>query len=705
VDIHTLSSIPVACRLIGARRPDAVAAFFCLMMAFGLYGLLIPSGMFNAVGDFSPAVSYALNFKLALADGQWLPRWVIVTREYTFGGGGIDGTIPTEDSPAFLYYGFLESALALPFLIAGVSALVATQAAVCASFALGAWVLYRAGREAGAGPVAGLVGAYSYLVSPWLLSNFYHRGGIAEAMAQAGLPFLLLGFVRVSANRPRSAILTIALGIGWLALSHNIFLMHGTVLCVLFVIGHAIATALEPPLLLPSRTVWRCCRGAALVGSGIALGLCLTAWQWLPAWLTLDEIMFHYNGTFMKGGIGGFADWSGVFGVPSRFSGAAAGGGTTDFFMTIGWWVLPAILCLPFPRTIRPLRWALLLCFAWNFLLAYYPGTVTGLLPEAFGATQFSFRLLGFLSLLGALAVCLCRPGLSPLAGLGVAALMTASQLVVLGYAMPPQRQTDEAYLRGYEYNNYYANSPHEKNLRYWHNGWMSNAAIISFGHADTGAAFLRVQGTVWPALGRTHLYLAPPDDPDRPVSNVAEVEGSFDVTLELEHGEGDLRLVASPAFDPESGLTASARFFGRTGAPYSIRPERVSLTREPRSSYVLAERVAAHGYHREFRCPAAPGAGRSPDAAGLYTVELPMIYNRFSVPSQNGVRVPYESDFNHRILVRVPSCADPISVTFSLPWTVPALTGLGLCGALLVGGLAPARFRRSRRWWVPVRL
>ena len=93
------------------------------LVAALIYGRYLFKDHFTAAGDSTPAFSYALNFRLAVEDGQWLPRMVVIPRDVTMGAGSIDGTVPTADAPDFQYYSFLQSALAFPFLKMGVPAI------------------------------------------------------------------------------------------------------------------------------------------------------------------------------------------------------------------------------------------------------------------------------------------------------------------------------------------------------------------------------------------------------------------------------------------------------------------------------------------------------------------------------------------------------------------------------------------------------
>lgn len=52
-----------------------------------MYGRYVLTDHISAGGDFPTGMSYALNFRKAFDDGQWLPRWLVVAREGTLGGG------------------------------------------------------------------------------------------------------------------------------------------------------------------------------------------------------------------------------------------------------------------------------------------------------------------------------------------------------------------------------------------------------------------------------------------------------------------------------------------------------------------------------------------------------------------------------------------------------------------------------------------
>lgn len=671
-------------RLDGISNLDALA--ICLIMAFGLYAHLAVRDTFNATGDFPPAVSYALNFKLAVANGQWLPRWVIITREFTFGGGAIDGTTPTADSPIFLYYYFLSSALAFPLLSLGVSSVVAVQLVVCLAFGMGAWALYLAGRSMKARPVAALVGAYAYIISPWLLSNFYHRGDIGEAVSHAGLPYILLGVVWLSVGQLRRAMFMFAFSIAYQALNHAIFLMLGALLCALLGVFYFFLKNLRSVGSLAERLQF-----PAAIGVGGTIGLLLTSWQWLPALLSLHQIELGLP-TVNGGWVGLYTDLSGAIGFPRTFT--LPSGERTDFFFTIGWWTIPAAISLLVQKTDRLLGAVLFGCFGVFFSLAFCSTLHTWhMLPNFLSSIQFTFRLLAFVSVLGAIAIPMLLPRMSWQLGIGLAALMTISLLPVFEHQMlattDKQRMTDQQYLGGYEYNNFYSTSRNDgagpNLLRVSYSGWLQPENLITFNQGRDEPAYLRIRGVVSPKIGgKARVYLINPSPTDSrldkapvPVSQIAEVTEKFDITLVV-NNPGRFRLIAEPS-EPE---------FRSSERDETIKPGMVSQINVPLSSYVFADdvqRTGGRGYWREFRVAKQHTGQRAPDAKGLYTVELPMIFNQFSVPRQRGLRLAYESDFNHRILVRVADLTDPIVVDFELPWPVFFLTGLGLIGLLVM--------------------
>jgi hypothetical protein len=104
----------------------------------------------------------------------------------------------------------------------------------------------------------------------------------------------LLGFACRLHKFHARAVLSVAVGTAALALSHNIFLLHNALRCTIL----AASLSLFPAVSAGTTPLSRRLTPPLVLGTGIALGLAVTAWQWLPAALTLEEISFQYIGAF-----------------------------------------------------------------------------------------------------------------------------------------------------------------------------------------------------------------------------------------------------------------------------------------------------------------------------------------------------------------------------------------------------------------------
>ncbi len=118
--------------------------------------------------------------------------------------------------------------------------------------------------------LAALVAAVAYLYSPYLLTNVYIRGAIAETGAQALLPWILLAARRLFRHSsPQSDAFALALLLGLLAVTHTITLLTMPVFLLLYMLVH-----------------WRATGGAvhALRWPAIALlaAMGVSAFFWLP---------------------------------------------------------------------------------------------------------------------------------------------------------------------------------------------------------------------------------------------------------------------------------------------------------------------------------------------------------------------------------------------------------------------------------------
>lgn len=638
-----------------------------------------------AGADFPPAVSYALNFQIALDHGQFPPRLVETAREFQLGLGTVDGTPATPDAPVFQYYAFLPSALAYPFLTAGVPGPEAVGCAILLSFLIGSGALYATAIILNASRGAAFVAVWAYLVSPWLISNIYGRGGVAEGISHAILPILLLGVAFAWTGRHRSAIVTIAAGIALLALAHNIFLLYGVFLCaIVCAAGGIVELVVERPRSMAA--LLRCAAPYLSIGVGVLLGLALSIWQWLPAYLTVTETTFAANVTETVVPQD-YSNLSGAFGLPKRYE---FFGAQTPHFFTIGWWTIPAVIAILVIVSGRRRKYAVVIAalFAVFFLLCYLPGYVFPLLPYAFGTTQVTFRLLAFVSLIGAFALCLNPYRLRTPWALAIVALMTATQLGVIYYPMPKFRFTNEQYLKGWEVNAFHPSSSLTEGLFRinQHGGILStNTILVSRLRSLTGAKRqlmnIRLIGT--PLKGMQNFELSVEELLPTKVTYDKEpmTESDFDVTFKLPATSQRIRVAASH-YVTAAGLNIFAKL------------KRVYLIEDPINSYIYSDaidRIQFHGLRRKFSVRPERMKDFHPTAEGLYVLEIPMVYSDFLVAKQNGAILPHWCDFNYRLNVAVRSLSQPVEIAYRLPWWMWAVTWLAL---LFFVGLLIWQFR-----------
>ncbi len=161
-----------------------------------------------------------------IGNGVLYPRW---TPELFKGLG----------YPVFNFYGPLAYYLAELLHLIGldfVSALIAAFAVLMVASGFG---MYRLARD-----VLGaeqdwpaLVAATAYMYAPYLLTNVYIRGAVAEVGAQAWLPWVFWSSRRLlTSERPSQYVLAAALTLGGLAVTHNITLLFTPVVLVAYVL-------------------------------------------------------------------------------------------------------------------------------------------------------------------------------------------------------------------------------------------------------------------------------------------------------------------------------------------------------------------------------------------------------------------------------------------------------------------------------------
>lgn len=207
-----------------------------------------------------------------IADGVLLPRWV---SEMMLGNG----------YPLFNFYGpgsyYLTELLhitGLDFYHAFIGAFV--LAVIIAGLGMYALALEILGRQQ---RWAALAAATAYMYGPYLLTNVYIRGALAEAMAQALLPWILWSTYRLLRSKEPISLTTLlrsqanALFIGIfalaaLAITHTITLLFTPLVLISFA-AVLVATTWRSPQ-TPPRVFW------VLLGMLAAMGI--SAFFWLP---------------------------------------------------------------------------------------------------------------------------------------------------------------------------------------------------------------------------------------------------------------------------------------------------------------------------------------------------------------------------------------------------------------------------------------
>lgn len=245
----------------------------------------------------------------AWGEGVWYPRW-----------------FPD------LYYGFgypiLHYYAPLAYLLAGALAglagvwpgLTALTAGIGVLGALGAFAL---GRAVWGETRAGALSAALYAFAPYLAYQLpLARGALPEALALALAPWVGLALWRGAASPAPRRLAVAALSVAALTLAHNFLSVVMLALCLLLCLAQLSRVA------HPGRAL-------AWLAGGVALGLALSAWLWLPAAgergaiqyqtvITGADYNFRHN----------FLDITDLFALPPRLDASALG---VRFYFGVGW--------------------------------------------------------------------------------------------------------------------------------------------------------------------------------------------------------------------------------------------------------------------------------------------------------------------------------------------------------------------------------
>jgi hypothetical protein len=171
--------------------------------------------------------------------------------------------------PLFQYYPPLASYVALVFRWLGFGWIGAVKAGFTLALLLAGIGAYVYARWLFVDRRAAFVAGFAYLLAPYLLLNVYERGANAELLALGLLPWVFWSTHHILASDDRVWVWTSAGLIALLILAHNI--------TALFVMPLLIAFLW---LLAWHEGAWRRLLRVALA---VSLGLCVSAFYWLPA--------------------------------------------------------------------------------------------------------------------------------------------------------------------------------------------------------------------------------------------------------------------------------------------------------------------------------------------------------------------------------------------------------------------------------------
>ena len=258
--MSAVASSTRAPRSLPARLADPLLRLLSNRTAWVLLLLLIPAmlplaapGYFFKAHDGSHSVSYLVEFDQAIRDGLIWPIW---GPDYAVGFG----------YPVWLVYAPLAYFVAEFFHLLGFGLTVAVKLTWALGFLLGAAGMYRLARRWW-GPAAGLIAALAYTYAPYHLVQIYVRGALAEFLALAWFPWVLLAFVELWDDpRPRR-VAWAGLALGALMLTHS----QAPVMYVPFLAGFVLFKALTFRSPAGSHTVRA--RLKPLLWSGVAFAL------------------------------------------------------------------------------------------------------------------------------------------------------------------------------------------------------------------------------------------------------------------------------------------------------------------------------------------------------------------------------------------------------------------------------------------------
>lgn len=644
-----LPGVPARTELTPAGRAWLVAVIVAGVLAVGVYGqwLSYRSVPISPADDLAKHVAVALNFFGAAQDGQWLPRLQLNPADM-------------PDIPTFQYYGFMSGVAAYPYVAAGLTGIQAVAAALVTMHFLGFLALYAATRTLGLKSAAGLLVLVLYALEPYLISTVYGRVAVPESHAQCLLLFGLWASALLWQGRWRGGFVVTALTVMALALTHNIFLLYGSVFfAILAVLGAA---------------NWR---GRWVAAAAFATGVLLSGFQWLPILQSVQDLDVNFlkNNPY-KARM--FTEWGGLVGILRPLP------PTTNCFFTYSWWTLPALFVLAALGIRERKTRALAVAGIGFFIVSLGLVDVWDLLPKSTWALQFPYRLISFVSL----AACLgagfaAHRWLNPVGIFLVGLLAALSGLTVL-YAPAPEKfmPLRDAQIASDFALRDYASTGSNMNVATKiaaSDGWLiAGHKIRTNGRLPAKVELL---ATSVFSDRPIEIWLERAAQPGTPISHQVVVAPGIwqPLKLEAESSAREIRIVASEYLVP-------AEFDHNPQGDkrrLSLRLSFIAVDGNPVFNTAANARLLSHsGYTRTFALQAA-APGTNPPPVSLVT--LPTAYSRFLKVTQDGKPLEVQPAPNALAAVH-PISASPLQSSYHLPIAAVFVTFLGV--GLLLGGI-----------------
>ena len=331
--------------------------------------------------DLAKHVASILNFKDAFFDGQYLPRLQLPPAQ-----------IP--DLPVFQFYGSLTGFLCMPFLLLGFAPVTALTLGILLIRWVGAIAIHKTGRLLGANSWCSSLAAAAYLLTPYMISNFYGRVAIPEATAHGVIAILFYGLIRLYQRPDGLGVAVIGLAIVALSLSHPIFLLFGCIVAAFFSL-----------LLL---RVWF----LALMGCVFIGGMLLASFQWLPGFLYHGDFATNFTSVnpFYQNHL---TSYSGLYWWPRSLAEEQGRLEEARLFLTPGIFSLPMLFMLAV-KIKQPLCRATFGTLLLVLIASYSPFNLWKFGPEFLWALQFPYRLLAIVALLTSISLCLTLKDIRP---------------------------------------------------------------------------------------------------------------------------------------------------------------------------------------------------------------------------------------------------------------------------------------------------